>query len=426
MAARKSVCLRRLAGGRRADIVRFGRFLGNERVTVEQLIAGWGERTSAAVAGRHVLAIQDSSEFTFRTKPERRRELGQIGKGVGHGLILHAMLALDAASGSCLGLVGGRIWTRSGPVERPHEERVLSEKESGRWLDTGQTAKKVLAAAACVTSVSDRESDIYAVWARLPAGNLHVLTRAMQDRALAGGGTLSTARGLSGGGVRCVKLRSRSDRPAREAKLELRFGRVALKRPLQTPEPDLPDAISVTLVEVIERNAPAGAEAVEWRLLTTHEAGTAEAAWQIVDWYRRRWTIEQLFRTMKQQGLQLEDSQIETADRLLKLTAIATQAACTIMQLVQARDGASGEPASAAFTPTEIAALEALVPRLEGKTALQKNPHPPRSLAWAAWVIAKLGGWDGYPKSKPPGPITFRHGLEYFHALAAGWALRDV
>ena len=96
------------------------------------------------------------------------------------------------------------------------------------------------------------------------------------------------------------------------------------------------------------------------------------------------------------------------------------------MQLVQARDGRSGEPASLAFTPAEIEALDALVPRLEGKTQLQKNPHPRRSLAWAAWAIGKLGGWDGYPRSKPPGPITFKHGLERFRAIAAGWTLRDV
>jgi hypothetical protein len=32
-------------------------------------------------------------------------------------------------------------------------------------------------------------------------------------------------------------------------------------------------------------------------------------------------------------------------------------------------------------------------PKLEGKTALLKNPHPPHSLAFAAWVIARLGGW---------------------------------
>jgi hypothetical protein len=37
-----------------------------------------------------------------------------------------------------------------------------------------------------------------------------------------------------------------------------------------------------------------------------------------------------------------------------------------------------------------------------------------------------VGGWDGYPKSKPPGPITFRHGPEYFQSIARGWKLRDV
>jgi hypothetical protein len=39
----------------------------------------------------------------------------------------------------------------------------------------------------------------------------------------------------------------------------------------------------------------------------------------------------------------LEDSQLETAERLIKLTAIAARAACTIMQLVQARDGQSAQ-----------------------------------------------------------------------------------
>ena len=58
-------------------------------------------------------------------------------------------------------------------------------------------------------------------------------------------------------------------------------------------------------------------------------------------------------------------------------------------------------------------------------TAIAK-PHPVRSLAWAAWIIARLGGWKGYPSERPPGPITFKHGLDYFRACAAGWVLRDV
>ena len=40
------------------------------------------------------------------------------------------------------------------------------------------------------------------------------------------------------------------------------------------------------------------------------------------------------------------------------------------------------------------------------KQTAPENPHPPERLAWAGWIIARLGGWDGYPKSKPPGPIT--------------------
>lgn len=53
----------------------------------------------------------------------------------------------------------------------------------------------------------------------------------------------------------------------------------------------------------------------------------AATAWRIVNWHKKRWTIEQLLRILKTQGLQLEDSRIETADRVLKLAAIATKAA---------------------------------------------------------------------------------------------------
>jgi hypothetical protein len=70
------------------------------------------------------------------------------------------------------------------------------------------------------------------------------------------------------------------------------------------------------------------------------------------------------------------------------------------------------------ITEPEIDTIEALVPTLEGKTDRQKNPHPGRSLARASWVIARLGGWNCY--YKPPGPITFRRGMEYFHAIHRG------
>ena len=403
----------------------FNRFMANGRVTVECLIEGWGEAASQACAGRHVLAIQDTSEINFATTPSRRRGLGEIGKGNGHGLLLHPMLGVDAETGGILGLVTGRIWTREGRVQTPHSQRRLEDKESERWLSTAEAAKPILAAAAMVTEVSDRESDIYAKWTRVPEAGFHILTRAMHDRKIEGRKKLSTA-SLTCGGEKLLELRARPGRPARTARLVVRFGQVQVKRPKNTIEGDEPKSVALTLVEVTEIDAPPGAEPILWRLLTTHCVEDAQKAWRVVGWYRQRWVIEQFFRTLKQQGLQLEDSQIETAERLLKLTAIAARAACTIMQLVQARDGGSQQDASIVFTPGEIETLHALVPTLEGKTELQKNHHPPRTLAWAAWVIAKLGGWDGYPKSAPPGPITFRHGLKQFRSIAHGWRLRDV
>ncbi len=392
------------------------------------LVAGWGTQIAAACAGRHVLAIQDTSEFNFATSRQRDRGLGEIGKGGGRGLLLHAMLGMDAETGGILGLVSGRVWTRDGRVTTPHRQRPLSAKESQRWVSTAQAAKAVLERAAMVTEISDRESDFYEKWAHLPQPGFHILTRAQSDRPIEeGGGRLSTAP-LRPAGTAIVALPARPGRPARAAQLVARFGTVTLKRPgyLAHHGAELAKTIRLSLVEVSEVDAPAGAEPILWRLLTTHALDDAAMAWRVVGWYRQRWAIEQFFRTLKQQGLRLEDSQVDTAERLIKLTAIAAHAACTIMQMVQARDGRSAQPADIAFTPAEIETLHALLPEVEGKTALQKNPHPPNSLAWAAWIIAKLGGWDGYPKSKPPGPITFRHGLEYFQSIARGWRLRDV
>ena len=93
MVAGKDVCLRRLAKGVRAQEVRFNRFLGNAKVTTARVIESWSEGTVTAAEGRHVLAIQDTSEINFPTTAARRRGLGEIGKGVGRGVLVHGMLA---------------------------------------------------------------------------------------------------------------------------------------------------------------------------------------------------------------------------------------------------------------------------------------------------------------------------------------------
>jgi Transposase DDE domain len=427
MVAGKSVCLRQLARGVRGREVRFNRFLGNDKVTLERVIEGWSEGTAAAVEGHHVLAIQDTSEINFATTAERRRGLGEIGRGNGRGVLLHPMLAVDARNGICLGLVSGQVWTRKGRRTVSHDLRDLSDKESQRWIATALAAKPLLAKAAMVTALGDRESDIFALYASAAAERFHVIARSMHDRKLADGtGLYAASEAMAVVEQRAVVLPARAQRTERTAQLELRFGAVSLARPQSRFLCHLPESLPLNYVDVREPARHAGTEPLHWRLLTTHTVTTAEQAWRIVEWYKQRWLIEQFFRVLKTQGFRLEDSQIGTADRLLKLVAIAAKAAIITIQLLQARNGRSHQPVGLAFDANGIATLAALNQNIEAQSKRLKNPHPPDSLAWAAWIIGRLGGWDGYPSSKPAGPITMKNGLEYFHAVAAGWSLRDV
>jgi Transposase DDE domain len=427
MVAGKDVCLRRLSKGNRAREVRFNRLLGNAKVTTERIIESWSEGTVAAAEGRHVLAIQDTSEINFTTTAERRRGLGETAKGNVHGLLLHPMLAVDADNGTCLGLLSGQIWTRKGRRTVSHDRRELSDKESQRWIATALEAKPLLAKAAMVTALGDRESDIFALYASAAEQHFHVIARSMHDRKLADdSGLYATSEVMAVVDQRAIVLSARAQRAERVVPLELRFDAVNLARPQSKFLRHLPESLPLTLVDVREVDPEAGTEPLHWRLLTTHSVTDAEQAWRIVDWYKQRWLIEQFFRVLKTQGFRLEDSQVATADRLLKLVAIAAKAAVITIQLLQARDGRGQQPIHLAFNTNEVAALTALNQRIEAKSKRLSNPHPPDRLAWAAWIIGRLGGWDGYPSSKPPGPITMKHGLEYFHAVATGWSLRDV
>jgi hypothetical protein len=278
-----------------------------------------------------------------------------------------------------------------------------------------------------ITVVNDREGDFFAHWALTPTENVHLLSRAMHDHALVDGGTLYQAVERARFSDKAViDLPQRMDRRGRQAHLSMRFGTVVLKRPQRPGVTDLAEGIKLSFVEVVELHPPKGAEPIHWLLLTTHPIASAADAWRIVSWYKQRWIIEQLFRSLKNQGLRIEDSQLESAEALIKLVTIATKAACIVIQLVQARNGGEQLPVKCAFTPEEIEALAAINKTMKGRTELQKNPHRPHTLQWAAWIIAKLGGWTGYASHRPPGPITFHNGMARFQIIVAARAIENV
>lgn len=397
-------------------------------MSTQALIDGACAGTGSRSTGRHVLAIQDSSEINLQRHAGRVDGLGTVGNGNDLGFFVHPLLAVDADAGTCLGLAHLHLWQRTQGKAPNYQKLPIEEKESARWIDTVVAGKKRLAEAATITVVADREADIYELWDRLPDARTHLLIRACRDRNLAmvSGTTLFDwmDRQAVQGSYR-ITLPVTPKRSTHEALLHVRFGTVVLKKPQNCSDKQASPHLMLNVIDVVEDAATVvGNEApVHWRLLTTHAVGSMEDARQCIRWYCQRWHIEQAFRTVKRQGLNVESSQLEHGVRLEKLVVMALSAAVRVMQLTLAREGGLPRPATDAFDTDEIDVLLHVQPTLEGKTEKQKNPHPLRSLAWAAWIIARLGGWKGYASERKPGPITMLRGLQAFEAIQRGWLL---
>ena len=214
----------------------------------------------------------------------------------------------------------------------------------------------------------------------------------------------------------------RIGRTAREALLIIRCVSVKIRRPDQLKAQDYPPSITLYAVEAIEVNPPAGQEAIHWRLLTTHRVVCLEQALQVIEWYRWRWRIEQLFATWKQAGLNLEATQLEFVAAIQRLTVLALGVAVRTLQMVEGRDRAD-LPVSLTFSDSQQQCLSVIEPSFQGRTKKLQNPYPPASLPWATWLIARLGGCSGYSSQRPPGMPTLVHGLRQFESIFLGWKL---
>lgn len=270
-----TLVLRKL-GESRAGEKAVHRFLSSPYVGVDRIVETLAARTAVQCSGRRILAVQDTTEINFSGRDKKRRGFGPAGDGQTPGFFIHPVIAVDVETEAVVGLVDAAIWTRRSGRAAARRGRPLEDKESERWLSGCQAAASVLSDAR-VTMVSDRESDIYLLFARRPE-RLDLIVRAAQDRKLADGGhlfaALAEAQALRRNDVR-VAPRGPGDK-GRIAHVELRAARVSIARPLTACRQDVPATIELTLVEAREVDAPAGTTPLLWRLLTTYaEIGRA-------------------------------------------------------------------------------------------------------------------------------------------------------
>jgi hypothetical protein len=197
MQRKRTLCVHRLAEDRN-QALQFGRFLANPAVTVHEMLAATGRQTNQRAAGRHVLAIMDTTELHFATHEASKHGFGKGGNGEDIGLFLHPVLAVDAATGGVIGLVDCAVINRTEGKVTDHKQRGADDKESRRWLHGAEMTGDCLADADMITMVGDRESDIYDLFARRPV-NTHLLCRSAQDHGRA---AVRVLRGAAGTGTR--------------------------------------------------------------------------------------------------------------------------------------------------------------------------------------------------------------------------------
>jgi len=126
-----------------------------------------------------------------------------------------------------------------------------------------------------------------------------------------------------------IQLGKRGKQLAREATLTVRWREVTLRPPNSRAKDKLPN-VTVWAVWAVETNPPPGVAPVEWLLLTTVPIATTADALERLAWYAARWGIEIWHKVLKS-GCRIEETQLETADRLIRCLTLYSVIAWRIL-----------------------------------------------------------------------------------------------
>jgi hypothetical protein len=376
----------------------------------------------AAAESGYVLAVNDTTGLNFTAHPATAG-LGPLkNKGsTAQGLWMHSTLVFTTA-GTALGLIDVQVWARQGVGKAARRHQLpITKKESGKWLksfDAAARLQRQLGAAVTVVHIGDRESDIYEYFVhalRDPHGP-HALVRAdSQQRALDQSEQKVRDYLLSRPvqSERRVEIPRHQNRAGRSARLQIRFATVELQAPQHHRHLG---SIRLAVIYVSEAEAPSGSEPIEWMLWTTLVVETEEHAWEKVDWYKRRWGIEDFHRTLKS-GCRIEDRQLTTADRLRSCLAVDVVVAARIEQMKKLAREQPDLPGTVLFSASELQVLAAHFKPAARRGADMLTMHE------AVRCTARLGGFLARKSDGAPGSKTLWRGLERLAAMALGWQL---
>ena len=413
------------AAGSDAGLEATYRFLKNERVTPERILAPhYGATVQRCAGARGVVVCHDTTELRFSGP---REGLGRIA-AKDHGFLGHFALGVDAASRAPLGILGVQtIFRDHKPPEKRERRKPGVAHEAQRWAHLVDEAQGRLGAISAV-HVMDREADGYEFFVHLVRKQHRFVARVQFDRDVeTQGGREKISTAVASAEVLLTRDVTLSERrpaprapPSRSKKHPLRKVRLArlavsarkvdLVRPAHL-DSDLPATLTVHVVQVREVDAPEGAPPVEWRLITTELVGTPEEAAAVVDAYRFRWTIEEYFKALKT-GCGYEKRQLEGRSALLNALALFAPIAWQLLALRSLARDAGDTPADVLLSPLKLRVLQG-----HKRTKLRLGA----TMREAMLAIAALGGH--IKNNGDPGWIVLGRGFEDLLLLEHGAAI---
>jgi len=385
------------------------------------------------------LFVEDTTELDFSSHPAAK-DLGLIGNGGGRGLYVHSTLAMriDAwnfaqePQVTIAGLAGQNCWVRTehkGAAREKKSKRLARSRGAQRWAaaieQIGPPPDKTR-----YMFMADREADIFETIRRCQDGLWDFIVRANQARALADqeGSVFDAVAGAPVVARFSINLRSRPQRVSRDKKtgkakrvrkahgnrvveLEVRTCTVHVRAPRYSQDSLGPR--TVNLVEAKEVNAAAGDDPIHWVLLTSWACGTEAEAMRVVKAYARRWLIEEYHKALKT-GTGIEDSQLETADRIKALLAILAVVAA---RLLNRKLLATTHP-DQAVDRKELGEEALLI--LEAAFGCPNDGWTNRNVMRC---IARLGGFIGRKSDGEPGWLTIWRGWQRLMPMVQGFNL---
>lgn len=394
------------------------RFLNNPAIVPEALRAPLRDAALARLGDeKTVIVAQDTTCLNYTTH-RATTGMGPIGAGdgsKGYGMFVHSAIAISE-SGVPLGVLHQRSWSRSKKVGRKHDRkrRPLEDKESFRWVQTARAVEAAVPADRRLIQLADREADFFEMFAEPRRDNSYLLVRVYQNRRLEDDERLlwDKVTQLQPASTYEMLVHTSHTTTARTARLELRFGPVTIQPPCDGVHDKQLEPITLTAIEVREIDAPEGADAIRWRLLTDLSVDSVKAAKLYVKYYELRWLIERYHYVLKS-GCHIEDSQLRSFEAIERLLALFSAVAMRLLWLTYSARKRPDAPCTVVFSDIEWKVLY--------RYHHEKAPpdEPPRLKDMVLW-LAQMGGFLGRKGDGEPGVKVLWRGLTRLQDVVIG------